>query len=370
MIKKSVFMVIMLSLSLNSFALIGFNEKSALLENEKNTMSIFEKNVNSVVHISNLRRVRRGGGGFFFFNHPPRTETIEGEGTGFVWDTKGHIVTNYHVIRGGSKFFIKFPKDSKKYEAKLIGSEPSKDIALLKLVELPSKLTPVSVGRSRGLKVGQKALAIGNPFGLNSTITQGIISAIGRKIKGVSGIEIYGMIQTDSSINPGNSGGPLINSSGDVIGVNTMIFSHSGSSAGVGFAVPIDTVQKIIPELIKHGEVKRAGFGIRPIERDELEYYYGINVPKGLPIGYAFEDGPADRAGLRGMTESGDEIFLGDIILSIDGKDINSFDDIFNILFEYSIGDTVILKYLRGKEEKTTKIKLEELKPTKRKRRR
>ncbi len=363
---RSFALVVFTLFSFSSLALFDTNEKEALLESEKNTISIFKENVNSVVHISNIRKVRRGGGGGLFFFERGRTELVEGEGTGFVWDKQGHIVTNYHVIRGGSQFFVRFPKDRTKYEAKLIGSESSKDIAILKLVEKPKKLNPVKVGSSAGLQVGQKALAIGNPFGLNSTITEGIVSALGRNIKGVAGVEIYGMIQTDSSINPGNSGGPLLNSSGKVIGVNTMIYSNSGSSAGVGFSVPIDTVKKIVPQIIKDGEVKRAGFGIRPIEKEELEYYYGLDVKKGLPIGFVFAGGPADKAGLKGMTQDNKSVYLGDVIIGIDDKSVDSFDDIFNILFEYSIGDTVTLKYIRDKKEKTARIKLEELKPRKR----
>lgn len=356
-------MTIALAISLNSHALFEINEGSALLENEKNTISIFQDNVNSVVHISNLRKIRRGGRGFFFFHAPSNKEVVEGEGTGFVWDKDGHIVTNYHVIRGGSKFFVKFHNDPTKYEAKIVGSEPNKDIAVLKLVKKPKNLKPVKVGSSKSIQVGQKAIAIGNPFGLDSTITQGIVSAKGRAIRGISGVEIYDMIQTDSSINPGNSGGPLINSKGEVIGVNTMIYSNSGSSAGVGFAVPVDSVKKIVPQIIKFGEVKRAGLGIAPIERDALAYHYDIRIEKGLPIAQVFDGSSADKAGLKGVTGDDYKLYLGDVITKIDNKEVNSFDDIFNILYEYNPGDTVKITYLRQGKEKVTSLKLQLIEP-------
>lgn len=344
--------------TLNTFALFEINESKALLQDEKNTISIFKDSVNSVVHISNIGKVRRRG---LFFDYDPM-EVVKGEGTGFVWDQEGHIVTNFHVVQGGSKFTVNFHKDKKAYKAKLVGVEPSKDIAVLKLIERPKNLKGLVKGDSKTLQVGQKAVAIGNPFGLDNTITQGIISATGRSIKGISGIKIFDMIQTDSSINPGNSGGPLFNSKGEVIGVNTMIFSNSGSSSGVGFAVPINTVKLIVPQLVKYGQVKRAGLGIKPISREELAYYYGIDLEKGLPIGMVFDGGPAEEAGLKGMTQNRDSIFLGDIILEVDGKPINSFDDIFNVLFEYKIGEKVKVKVLRGKEEKVFQVKLKELK--------
>lgn len=344
-------------LQVQSFALFEINENKALLENEKNTISIFKENVKSVVHISNIKKVRRG----FFMDLNPM-EVVEGEGTGFLWNNDGYIVTNFHVVQGGSKFTVKLHQDQKEYEAKLIGTEPGKDVAVLKLTNPPSQLTNVTLGDSKDLQVGQKAVAIGNPFGLDNTLTQGIVSALGRSITGIGGVKIFDMIQTDTSINPGNSGGPLLNSKGEVIGMNTMIFSNSGSSAGIGFSVPINTIKSIVPQLIKYGEVKRAGLGIRPIGREELKYYYGIQVEKGLPIGFVFKDGAAAEAGLLGMTQDRENIYVGDIITAIDGKSVNSFDDIFNILFEYKIGDKVEVSYLRDKKKMKTSVKLEALK--------
>lgn len=346
-----------LALVFLSTSTFSFSEGTALLENEKNTINIFKNNATSVVHISNIKKIRRG----MFFDMNPM-EVIEGEGTGFIWDNEGHIVTNFHVVNGGSKFSVKLDKDENEYEAKLVGTEPSKDIAVLKLIKGPSKLNPVTIGDSKELLVGQKAVAIGNPFGLDNTLTQGIVSALGRSITGIGGVKIYDMIQTDTSINPGNSGGPLINSRGEVIGVNTMIFSNSGSSAGVGFAVPINSVKVIVPQIIKYGEVKRAGLGIKPIEKEILRSRFGIRVAKGLPIGFVFKGGAADEAGLEGMTQDDQRIYVGDVITAIDGKAINDFNDIFNILFEYKVGDKVEVSYLREGKEKKTTVKLEALK--------
>lgn len=355
---KKYLSILLILVTASSFALFEIDENKALLQDEKNTISIFKDSVQSVVHIATIGKVRRRG--LFFYGGTQ--EVVRGEGTGFVFDKRGYIVTNYHVIEGGSKFMVKFHQDKKKYKAKLVGHERNKDIAILKLIDMPKNLKALKLGNSKEIQVGQKALAIGNPFGLDSTITQGIISATGRSIRGIGGIEIFDMIQTDSSINPGNSGGPLFNSRGEVIGVNTMIFSNSGSSAGVGFSVPINVVKKIAPQIIKYGSIKRAGLGITPAERAYLAYYFEIDLEKGLPIATVLNDSPADKAGLRGMTEDNQgRVYLGDIILKIDDKDVNSFDDIYNILFEYKIGDTVDVTYQRDGKTKKTKLKLMEL---------
>lgn len=349
-------MILLTLLTSQAFALFETNETKALLENEKNTISIFKDNAMSVVHVSNIKKIKRG----FFYDLNPM-EVVEGEGTGFIWSDEGFVVTNFHVVQGGSKFMVKLHQDEKEYEAKLVGTEPTKDIAVLKLINPPKKIKAVKVGDSKNLEVGQKAVAIGNPFGLDNTLTQGIVSALGRSITGIGGVKIYDMIQTDTSINPGNSGGPLLNSSGEVIGVNTMIFSNSGSSAGVGFAVPINTVKAIVPQIIKYGEVKRAGLGIRHISRDILYRRFGIKVEKGLPIGFIFKGSAAEKAGLQGMTQDEQKIYVGDVILEIDGKEIDDFDDIFNVLFEYKIGDKVEVKYEREGKVKTTSVQLENL---------
>jgi S1-C subfamily serine protease len=329
-------------------------EMSNLLASEKNTISVFERNVKSVVNVSNIKLARTG-----WWFHAQETEVPAGAGSGFVWDKEGHIVTNFHVIQGGDSFIVSFHKDKETYEAEIVGAYPQKDIAVLKLKRKPKKLYPITAGKSAALKVGQKAMAIGNPFGLDHTITSGIVSATDRKIRGIGGVTIHGMIQTDCSINPGNSGGPLYNSQGAVIGMNTMIYSSSGSSAGVGFSVPVDSIKGIVPQLIKHGKVKRPGLGIGLLE-DRLKDYFGIE--KGIVVKYVDPKSPAAKAGLEGMQrDSRGRYLLGDILLKIDGKEVNNYDEIFNLLENYKVGQKVKISFLRGKKTKTTSITLMEL---------
>ena len=189
------------------------------------------------------------------------TEIPQGTGSGFVWDQDGHIVTNFHVVQEGDRANVTL-NDGSTYPATIVGTTPDKDIAVLKIDAPPQKLLPLPIGQSSNLKVGQKVLAIGNPFGLDQTLTTGVISGLGREIKSVSGRPIHDVIQTDASINPGNSGGPLLDSSGRLIGINTAIYSPSGANAGIGFAVPVDTVNQIVPQLMKFGKITRPGLGI------------------------------------------------------------------------------------------------------------
>ncbi len=329
-------------------------DTSKLLENERNTIQVFQNVGDSVVNVSSIKIAR----GHWFFDPEPM-EIPSGAGSGFVWDKKGHIVTNFHVIADSDQFNISFKGDKKQYKAKLVGAEPKKDIAVLKLEELPKKIIPINVGRSSNLLVGQKAMAIGNPFGLDHTITSGIISALGRKIKGIGGVKIHGMIQADTSINPGNSGGPLLDSSGKLIGMNTMIFSGSGTSAGVGFAVPVDTISAIVPQLIKYGKVKRPGLGIGILD-DYHKNYFGIE--NGIVIKYVNKKSPAGKAGLRGMgRDRYGKYYIGDIITKIDGKPINNFDDIYHVLEKYKAGDKVEVTYERDGKSRKAQIKLTEL---------
>jgi S1-C subfamily serine protease len=329
-------------------------EHKNLLEYEKNTISVFENTVKSVVNVANNRIIRRFG--FFDFDS---MEVPAGIGSGFIWDNKGHIVTNYHVIAEGDSHLVSFHKDPKQYKAKLVGVAPNKDIAVLKLEEMPENLIPIRIGTSKGLRVGQKAMALGNPFGLDHTITAGIISALDRKIQGIGRIKIQGMIQTDSSINPGNSGGPLINSSGEVIGMNTMIYSASGSSAGVGFAVPADTIKRIVPQLIKHGKVIRPVLGIIPLP-DRYKTYFEID--EGVVIKYADPHGPVGRVGLKGIGKDHfGRYYIGDVILKVDDHEVKTVDDIFHVLEKYKVGDEVTVTYLRKKKKRTVKVKLKKL---------
>jgi S1-C subfamily serine protease len=346
--KKTLLLLIIVLISSQSFSASAF---AALLESEKRTIDIYQNTVPSVVNVSNIRVADS-----FFYG---KVEVPQGAGTGFVWDDQGHIVTNFHVVQGGDDFIITFQNDEKQYKAKVVGVAPSKDIAVLKLATKPSTIKPLRTGSSASLLVGQMALAIGNPFGLDHSISKGIISALGRKIDGIGGVKIHDMIQTDAAINQGNSGGPLINSSGELIGMNTMIFSTSGSSSGLGFAVPVDTIKRITPQLIKYKKVIRPGLGIGVLE-DELRQRYVSQ--SGAAISFVDPDGAAAKAGLRGMMKDRfGRIFIGDVIIKIGKKEVKSKDDIFHELENYQVGDSINIEYLRGGKLKKMKIKLQQL---------
>ena len=334
------------------FLLTSYKSPSQLnfTRSELNTISIYDQNVNSVVNITSVKLART------LWDYTP-IKIQAGVGSGFVWNTKGHIVTNYHVVGDSHSFIITFHKNPKQYKAKLIGAEPRKDIAVLKLENPPQNLTPIKPGSSLFLKVGQSALAIGNPFEMESTLTQGIISALDRRIEGVSGVKIYGMIQTDASINPGNSGGPLLDSQGNLIGMNTVIFSKSGSSAGIGFAIPVNTIKRIVPQLIKHGRVIQPGLGIRLLPK-QIQIKFGIK--KGIVIGYFIDDdGPLAQAGLKPTRRDRyGRFFPGDVIIKVDDKSVNNYDDIYNTLEKYNVGDSVVITYLNDEKIKKIKIKL------------
>ena len=287
-------------------------------------------------------------------------EVPQGAGSGFVWNEDGHIVTNFHVVQGGTSFIVTFNNDPKQYKATLVGTAPDKDIAVLKLDEKPAKLVPVSIGSSKDLQVGQYAFAIGSPFGLDYSLSTGVISALGRKIDGIGGVKINDMIQTDAAINMGNSGGPLLNSSSNLIGMNTVIFSTSGSSAGLGFAVPVDTIKMVVPQLIKHGKIIRPGLGIG-IVPDSMKRRI-IQSSKGIIISYIDEKGGAAEAGLKGMTQDQHgRIYIGDVILSVDDQPVNNLDDIYQVIDKKKIGDLVDIIYRRDGKTLSAKIKLKAL---------
>ncbi|MBP9681955.1 MAG: trypsin-like peptidase domain-containing protein [Bacteriovorax sp.] len=326
-------------------------ELGMLLENERNSISVFQNVANSVVNVSNMRKARS------MFDMDA-SEVESGMGSGFIWDKAGYIVTNSHVIDGGDSFLISFKDDKKQYRAKLVGADPKKDIAVLKLLETPKVLHPITPGESKSLQVGQKALAIGNPLGFDHSLTTGSISALERSIKGYGGVSIQGMIQTDASINPGNSGGALLDSQGKLIGINTMIFNGAGASAsaGLGFAIPVDTVKDIVPQLIKFGKVIRPGLGVAILE----EYYAArFGLREGVMIKYVDPKGPSGKAGLRGITRNRmGEYFVGDIIVGIDSKPVKNYDDLYSIIDKYKIGDIVKIKYIRENKEKVVSLSL------------
>lgn len=340
---KALFFVLILSLTPAAYS-------AELLPVETKTIDIYRRAVPSTVNVSNIKLAKN-----FYYGE---VEIPQGQGSGWVWDTDGHIVTNFHVVQGGDNFVITFYNDPKQYRAKLVGTAQEKDIAVLKLEEKPAKLTPIAVGTSKTLLVGQYSFAIGSPFGLDYTLTTGVISALGRKIDGIGGVKINDMIQTDAAINMGNSGGPLLDSSGQLIGMNTVIFSTSGSSAGLGFAVPVDTIKSIVPQLIQHGKVIRPGLGIGIVPDSMKSRLTGKT--KGLIVSYIDEKGSAAKAGLKGMTQDQfGRVYLGDIITHVDGKEVNSLDDIYQILETKKIGDEVDVKYVREGNSKSAKVKLQ-----------
>ena len=317
-----------------------------LTEDEQNTVDVVKANTNSVVYITNIKLVRD-----FFFSHE---QVARGTGSGFVWDDLGHIVTNYHVIEDGDIFMVTLP-DQKQKKARLIGKEINKDIAVLKIEGNNKNLFPVKTGISQNLMVGQKVIAIGNPFGFDYSVTAGIVSALGRRIVGIGEVTIRNMIQTDASINPGNSGGPLLNSDGELIGMNTMIYSKTGSSTGIGFAVPVDTIKKIVPQIIKYGKVIRPGFGISLLSD---AYARRLNI-EGVVILEVPRDSNAFRAGLRGLARDRyGELYIRDIIIGIDKIKILSYDELYNTLDNYRIGDLVTLTIRRGQETRKVRFKL------------
>jgi S1-C subfamily serine protease len=298
---------------------------------EQSTIDVFEKFSRSVVHVTSLASRRN-------LMTLDVTEIPQGTGTGFVWDQSGDIVTNFHVVAGGDRASVTL-NDGSTYAAKIVGTAPDKDIAVLHIDAPPSKMLPLPVGQSAGLKVGMKVLAIGNPFGLDQTLTTGVISGLGREIKSMSGRPISDVIQTDASINPGNSGGPLLDSSGRLIGINTAIYSPSGANAGIGFAVPVDTVNAIVPQLLKHGKIVRPGLGIS-IANDAQAQRAGID---GVVIYQVAPRGAAEQAGLQGVTAdpaSGGAI-PQDVIVGIDNVVIHKQNDLFKALDNHKVGDVV-----------------------------
>jgi S1-C subfamily serine protease len=280
-----------------------------------------------------------------------------GTGSGFVWDEKGHVVTNFHVVKSGDSARVTL-SDHSSFPAKLVGHAADKDIAVLRIDAPADKLRPLPRGTSADLLVGQLALAIGNPFGLDHTLSVGAVSGLGREIQSLDGRPIFGVIQTDAAINPGNSGGPLLDSRGRLIGINTAIYSPSGASAGIGFAVPVDIVNRIVPELIQHGKVTRPGLGIN--FDPAISRQAGV---EGVLVLGVLEGSPAATAGIqptRRDRRTGD-LLLGDVIVGIDDKTVENEKDLFKALDEKRVGDKVKVKLRRGKQTLEVEVTLEPL---------
>jgi S1-C subfamily serine protease len=325
-------------------------EPTELLPEERNTIEVFEKAAKSVVFITSKAMQ------YDFFSMSA-FETPQGAGSGFLWDEDGHVVTNYHVIVEASALTVTL-SDHSSFEADVVGAEPNKDLAVLRIKAPRDKLIPVRIGTSDKLLVGQKVLAIGNPFGLDQTLTIGIVSALGRQIQSVTARKIQDVIQTDAAINPGNSGGPLLDSNGSLIGVNTAIVSPSGAYAGIGFAVPVNTVRRVVPQLIEFGKVVRPGLGVG-IVSDSVAQRLGM---EGVIVGQVRRGSNAAEAGLRGLERSGrGEIVLGDVITGIEDQKVRNSDELANILEQHKVGDKVTVHFLRDGKEKTADVQLEAL---------
>ena len=307
-----------------------------LAADELATIKLFEQTNNSVVHITTLAQRTDLYRGTF--------EVPAGTGTGFLWDNAGHVVTNFHVVRGADAAQVTLANHSN-FPATAVGAAPQYDLAVLKITAPAKELARIPfIGSSGDLRVGQKVFAIGNPFGLEQTLTTGIVSAVGRTIEGVAG-PIEDVIQTDAAINPGNSGGPLLDSQGRLIGVNTAIYSTSGSSAGIGFAIPVDVVNRVVPQLIRSGRVIRPEMGVL-LDRQLSERLARLMGVEGVLIARVQEGSPAAAAGLRSAVRVRGG-YVGDIIVSIDGRPVRSADEFYRTLDRYKPGDTVKVGVVR-----------------------
>jgi S1-C subfamily serine protease len=324
-----------------------------LAADEKATIELFNANKSSVVFITTLRQG-------LDLSRRSVLDIPVGTGSGFIWDDAGHIVTNFHVVQNGSGGAKVRMWDHETYDAEVVGVAPNYDLALLRVNAPASKLRPIPVGESGNLQVGQKTFAISNPFGLDQTLTTGVLSALGRTIQAVTGRPIEDVLQTDAAVNPGNSGGPLLDSAGRLIGVNTAIYSPSGASAGIGFAVPVDTVNRIIPQLIAQGKVVRPFMGVRISDPIGQQITQRMGVP-GLLVMVVEAGSPAERAGIQGTrtTPDGSRIIPGDVIQAVNGKAVKNSDELYAALERRKPGDEVTLTLYRNKQTREVKVKLE-----------
>jgi S1-C subfamily serine protease len=323
--------------------------RGPLLELETTNIDIYERAAPSVVYVENLLTTRKD----FSLN---QLKVPQGTGSGFIWDDDGHIVTNYHVVDGANAARVTL-SDRSVYDVTQVWGYKDKDIAVLSIRAPRDKLKKIKIGTSHDLKVGQLAYAIGNPFGLSHTMTNGIISALGREVESSNGHVIHGAVQTSAPINPGNSGGPLLDSGGRLIGMTTAIISPSGASAGIGFAIPVDEINDIVPQLISNGKVVRPRLGVQ-IAEDQLARQQAID--KGALILKVLPDSAAAKAGLQGTSlDKSGQLHLGDVIVAIDGKAINEGKDLFAVLERYHPGDAITLTILRDAKRQEVKVTLQ-----------
>jgi S1-C subfamily serine protease len=319
-----------------------------LAADEKSTIELFRQTAPSTVHITTVA-VRQD---IFSFN---LLQIPQGTGSGFVWDDLGHVVTNFHVVQNADGAHVTL-SDQSDWKATLVGVAPDKDLAVLRINAPKSRLRALALGSSHDLQVGQKVFAIGNPFGLDQTLTTGIISALGREIQSPSGRPVRDVIQTDAAINPGNSGGPLLDSAGRLIGVNAAIYSPSGAYAGIGFAIPVDTVNRVIPDLIRYGKTQRAGLGLQAAP-DQVTQQLGL---PGVLIVAIPADSAAARAGLR-PTRRGEDgaVALGDVLVGVNETKVASTHDLYTAFDDHKVGETVNITVMRDGHEVKMPIKLQ-----------
>ena len=322
-----------------------------LLPDERNNIEVFQKASPAVVYVHRMSQIGT------LPNHLLQVISA-GTGSGLIWDKLGHVVTNFHVIKGADAVAVSM--NGKTVPAKIVGTEPRWDLAVLRiqspdLLNIIKQIQPLEIASSHELLVGQKTLAIGNPFGFDHSLSTGVISALGRDMIGVGGVSIRDMIQTDAPINPGNSGGPLLDSAGRLIGLNTAIFSNSGSSSGVGFAIPAEQMVRIINQLIQHGRVIMSGIGILPVTPKIAEY---LGVNDGILIGEVLPDTPADKIHLQPTVRDYlGRIHQGDVIVAINGHSIANYDALYHILSATKVGDTIKITILRNQQKKTYDMK-------------
>jgi S1-C subfamily serine protease len=322
--------------------------RGPLAADELAHIELFRKASPSVVHITSLGAQRD----VFSMNVQ---QVPRGTGTGFVWDASGHIVTNFHVIQGanGAKVTL---ADQSTYDATLVGFFADRDLAVLKIEAPRERLPPLALGTSRDLQVGQRVYAIGNPFGLDQTLTIGIVSALNREIESFNNRTIRGVVQTDAAINPGNSGGPLLDSAGRLIGVNTQIASPSGASAGIGFAIPVDELNRIVPRLIRDGRFVRPALGVTA---GPPQLQRALRLPKGVAVVQVGRNTPAARAGLQPFTRGNrGEIVMGDVITAINDEPVESLDDMLAALERRQPGEAVTLTVWREGRSRNVETRL------------
>lgn len=321
------------------------------LPDERNNIEVFQKTSPSVVYVHRMSKVGS------FHQHLLHAVPV-GTGSGLIWDKTGHIVTNFHVVHDADAIAVTI--NGQTVPAKVVGKEPRWDLAVLQiqspaLLKTLQNFQPLPIAPTHDLLVGQKAIAIGNPFGFDHSMTVGVISALGREMPSIGGVTIRDMIQTDAPINPGNSGGPLLDSAGHLIGLNTVIFSKSGTSAGVGFAIPADQIVRVVNQLIQHGRVIMAGIGILPVMPNLAER---LGVTHGVLIADVLPHTPAEKANLHAtFRDYVGRIHIGDVIVAINGQPVSNYDGLYHILSETKVGEISKVTILRNQREKTYAMK-------------